>query len=129
MVRELHAELVLLVALAVQRREAGVVVHRAQNHQARAGVHGFVEALPRARDHLHAEALEQAGRVEIAREFVLEREDAIAGMPIEPRKQQAESGGSIRNERDVTGRAADQPGDLGANAIGVVIPREKVPTG
>ena len=60
---------------------------------------------------------------------MLEREDAIAGMPIQSRQQQAERGGGIGNERDVRGRAVDEPGKLRAQAIGVVIPREKVRTG
>ena len=58
---------------------------------------------------------------------MLEREHVVAGTPIESREQQAQRGGRIRNERDVVRRAVDQPADLRANAIGIVIPGEKIP--
>ena len=60
---------------------------------------------------------------------MLEREHVVARTPIESREQQAQRGGRIWNERDVLRRAVDEPADLGANAIGIVIPGEEIRAG
>jgi len=50
-------------------------------------------------------------------------------MPVESREQQAQRGGCIGNECDVLRGAIDEPGDLGANAIGIVVPGEEICAG
>ena len=112
--------------LGERRSETGVVIHRAQDDQTRPRVHRFVEPIPGTSGRFNAKAFQQAGRVEIVRELVLEREHVVARTPVEPREQQPQRGGRIRNERDILRRAVDQPADLRANAIGVVIPGEEI---
>ena len=87
--------------LGERRREAGVVIHRADDDQARSRVHGIVEPLPGHAVISTPKRASSAGRIEIVREFVLERQHAIAGTPVESREQQPQRGGRIRNERDV----------------------------
>ncbi len=95
-----------------RRREAGVVIHRAQDDEARPWSHRFVEPIPGTGSCFHAQAVEKAGGVKIVRKFVFQSEHVIAGMPVEPREQQAQRSGCIRNERDILRRAIDQPADL-----------------
>ncbi len=96
--------------LRERRREAGVVVHRADDRKARLGVHGFVETLPGTSGGFNAETFQQPGRVKIVREFVLQSEHVVAGVPVEPREQQSQRRGCIRNERDVVRRAVESVG-------------------
>jgi hypothetical protein len=66
--------------------------------------------------------IQQTGRVEIVREFVLKRKNTIARPPIQASQQNAERRGSVRNKCDVVRCAVDQPADLPTQAFQIVEP-------
>jgi hypothetical protein len=65
----------------------------------------------------------------VIRKFVFQRDDLVAGLPIQTAQQQRQGRRRIVNERNIRGLAANELRDARANPIAIVEPAHEIGAG
>ena len=108
------------------RAKTGGVTDLAHQHRARLRGDGIEEIGPLDLHKIHALFLQQRGVVELIGELIGERDDAVAGLPMGAAEEEREGRGGVDGKGDVFGGGVNELGGLGAGAVDIVEPVEKI---